>query len=168
MKTSRTLLLVLCFAGLFSKCFSQDIPAKKNSLYFELFGNAGYYSINYERSFHPNIYCRIGFETFATSGLFDRTTTGRITAVPVIVSFLTGHGKHHLEFGGGLLLGNKREFSVSNTIINLTSFLGYRYQSMTDNGFLFRLGLTPMVSLTGANYPDRYFLSAGLSIGYHF
>jgi hypothetical protein len=168
MKTSRILLLVICLSGLFSKCFSQDIQVTKNALYFELFGNAGLYSFNYERNFHPNIYCRIGFESFETSDLFSRTATGRITAVPVMASFLTGHGKHHLEFGGGLLLGNQKKFSVSHTIIDFTSFLGYRYQSLVTKGLLFRIGITPFVSLNGTNYPDKYLLSFGLSLGYHF
>jgi len=168
MRTARIFSLVICLSCLFLRCFSQDLPATKNALYFELFGNGGLYSINYERNFHRNIYCRVGFESFATSDLFQRTTTGRITAFPILVSFLTGSGKNHLEFGGGMLLGNQKDLSVSSTIVDITSFLGYRYQSMMTRGFLFRIGITPFASLNGTNYPDNYFLSFGLSLGYHF
>jgi len=168
MKNFRILLLSVCLSSQFIECFSQDLTSTKNALYLELFGNGGFYSINYERNFHPNIYCRIGFESFQTSDLFDRSNTGRITAVPLLVSFLSGHGRHHFEFGGGLLLGNRKEFSESNPICDFTSFFGYRYQSLISKGFLFRIGLTPFVSLNETNYPDRFLLSAGLSLGYHF
>jgi hypothetical protein len=168
MKNFRTLILIICFSGNLISCFSQDLPVTKNALYFELLGNGGLYSLNYERNFHPNIYFRIGFETFQTTDLFYRTTTGRITAVPLMVSFLTGHKNHHFELGGGFLLGNNKDLSGSNSIFDLTSFIGYRYQSMLTNGFLFRIGLTPFVSLNGTDYPDRVLLSAGLSLGYHF
>jgi hypothetical protein len=167
MKIIKTLFLSICFNSLFVGGFSLDLPKTKNAFYLELFGNGGYYSINYERNFHPNIYCRIGFATFQTSELFDRSVTGRITTVPIIVGFLTGQNKHHFEIGGGLLFGNKKEGSESNPICDIISFLGYRYQPLSK-GFLFRIGLTPFVSLNETNYPDSFLISAGLSLGYHF
>ena len=161
------LLLFICFVCLQPHCFSQDLPGTKNAIYFELFGNGGLYSINYERNIHRNIYCRIGYSSFQTSDIIDRVNTGRITTVPVLVSFLSGHIKHHFEIGGGLLLGKKREGTVSNPICDITSFIGYRYQALLK-GFLFRAGITPLVSVTDANYPDSFMISAGVSIGYHF
>jgi hypothetical protein len=56
----------------------------------------------------------------------------------------------------------------STPIFSLTGYLGYRYQSLISKGFLFRIGLAPFFSLNGTNYPDKYFLSPGLSAGYHF
>jgi hypothetical protein len=167
MKNFKTILLCICFSSLFIGCFSQDLPIAKNAIYFELLGNGGFYSINYERNIHPNIYGRIGFATFQTSELFDRTVTGRITTVPIIVSYLTGKNKNHFELGGGLLLGYKKEVSFSGTIFDITSFIGYRYQSL-NKGFLFRIGLTPFISLNNTNYPDSFLLSGGASFGYHF
>jgi hypothetical protein len=58
---------------------------------------------------------------------------------------------------------------IAEPIVNLTAFIGYRYQS-PGKGFLFRVGLTPSLSLDNkANYPDKVMLiDGGLSIGYHF
>jgi hypothetical protein len=167
MKYLRTLFLSVGLITLFTACFSQDLPGTKNAVYFELLGNGGYYSINYERVFHQNIYCRIGFATFQSTDLFDRSVTGRITTIPILAGFFTGQNKHHFELGGGLLLGNQTEESETNPICDITSFIGYRYQSL-KKGFLFRAGLTPFVSLNDTNYPDTFLLSAGISLGYHF
>lgn len=168
MNNFKSLILLIFFISMFKGCFSQELPETKNAFYFELFGNGGFYSINYERNIHRNIYCRIGFATFKTFDLFDRSDPGRIFTVPLIVSYLSGYKNHHFEIGGGLLLGNKNDGLESGPICDITGFLGYRYQSLINKGFLLRIGLAPFVSLNGTNYPDRYFISPGLSIGYHF
>jgi hypothetical protein len=168
MNSIRTLLLSICFISLFNRGFSQELPLTKNAFYLELFGNGGFYSINYERNIHHNIYSRIGFATFQTFDIFDRSYHGKITTVPLIVSYLSGFKKHHFEIGGGLLFGKIKEGSESNPIFDVTGFLGYRYQSLISEGFLFRIGLAPFVSLNATNYPDRFFISPGLSFGYSF
>jgi hypothetical protein len=90
MKYFKTLFLPVCFVNLFAAGFSQDLPGTKNAVYFEFLGNGGYYSVNYERDFHPNIYYRIGFGSFQSTDMFDRSVTGRITTIPILASFLTG------------------------------------------------------------------------------
>jgi len=168
MNNFKSLILTIFFISLFNGCFSQDLPITKNAFYFELFGNGGFYSINYERNIHRNLYCRIGFATFHTFDIFDRSKPGRIFTVPLIVSYLSGHKKHHFEIGGGLLLGKINDGLESGSICDFTGFLGYRYQSLLNKGLLIRIGLAPIVSLNGTNYPDHYFISPGLSLGYHF
>ena len=168
MNNFKSLILPILFISLFNRCFSQDLPITKNAFYFELFGNGGFYSINYERNIHRNIYCRIGFATFQTFDIYVRTDPGRIFTVPVIVSYLSGYNKHHFEIGGGLLLGKINDGLESGPICDFTGFLGYRYQSLINKGFLLRIGLASFVSLNGTNYPDRFLISPGLSLGYHF
>ena len=145
---------------------AQEVNLSRNSIYLEILGNGGLYSINYERSFKASIIGRIGFASFS-SDMYGYNT--RITDVPLTVSYITGKNKSHFETGGGMLLGVKKEYDVSNTLVDLIGFIGYRYQP-AEKGFLFRIGLTPFYSLDGhVNYPDSGFtLSGGLSLGYHF
>jgi hypothetical protein len=160
------LILIICLIFL-TDCLAQEAYVAKNSVFGELFGNGGLYSINYERSLSKNINARIGFSTIATRDFIDKTTSGRITTFPVLLSFLTGKRSNHIELGTGFLLGNKKDYYGTRSIIDITAFAGYRYQP-GGRGFLFRAGLTPFLSLNGTNYPDKIFLSGGLSFGYHF
>ena len=169
MNNFKALFLFVCFICLFNGCFSQDLPKTKNTFYFELFGSGGLYSINYERNIHRNIYGRIGFGTWQVTDNFSfNTEPGRITTVPLIVSYLSGHKTHHFEIGGGFLFGNEKDYMGSSPIFNLTGYIGYRAQSFISKGILIRIGLAPMISLNGTNYPDQYFISPGISVGYHF
>jgi hypothetical protein len=166
MSKTRYLIAAICFIFLMNEVKAQDLNLSRNSIYFELFGNGGLYSFNYERSITSSFIGRIGFASFA-SDLYGTKT--RITDFPLSVSYITGKNKSHFEAGGGLLLGVEKESDVSNTLVDLIGFIGYRYQP-AGKGFLFRIGLTPFFSLDGnANYPDNGFmLSGGISLGYHF
>jgi hypothetical protein len=150
---------------------SQEIKLPKNALYFEFFGNGGLYSINYEREISSKLYGRIGFSTFGLTDILGSDTENptRITVFPVMITYLSGNGKSHFESSGGMLLGLESETSVSYAIIDLTAFIGYRYQPPGE-GLMFRIGLTPFYSLDSkADYPDQGFtISAGISLGYHF
>ena len=169
MNTIKSIFLSVCFISFFNGCFSQDLPKTRNALYFELLGSGGLYSINYERNINRNVYGRIGFGTWEVTDLFSlNPEPGRITTVPLLITYLSGSTKHHFEIGGGFLLGNKKDFMGSSSIFSLTGFLGYRYQSLISKGFLFRIGLAPFISLNETNYPDSYFLAPALSIGYSF
>jgi hypothetical protein len=163
------ILFVLCFLVSLSEGKSQEIILSKNSIFFELLGNGGLYSINYERSLNTNLYGRIGFSTFlSVDFLGGGEPGGRITTIPVMVTYFSGKKKSHFEIGGGMLFG-KDNNENPGTIIDLTAFIGYRYQA-PGKGILFRIGFTPFLSLDNkANYPDKGLLiSGGISLGYHF
>lgn len=150
---------------------SQELKPPQNSLYFELFGSGGVYSINYERQVSSNFYGRFGMATFKEIDFLGESTT-RISTFPVMIGYLTGTGKNHFEIAGGMLFGTKldlTDLNNRNKILDLIVFVGYRYQPPVD-GLVFRAGFTPFFSLDNdANYPDSgYFPSAGISIGYHF
>jgi hypothetical protein len=101
--------------------------------------------------------------------LLGGDTGGRITTIPVLLTYFSGQKKSHFEISGGMLFGKVNTNLVSGAIIDLTSFIGYRYQA-PGKGFLFRIGITPFLSLDKkAKYPDKGLsISGGISWGYHF
>ncbi len=165
MKT-KFLLAFLSVLSVLTDARSQDTEPSKNSIFIEVFGNGGLYSINYERNLNSNLYGRFGFGRWASTDLSGFES--KLTTFPVLITYITDHEKHHFEIGGGFLFGSiKEELSESEFIFDFSSFLGYRFQK-TDKGFLFRIGLTPLISLNETNYPDEIMLSGGISFGYHF
>jgi hypothetical protein len=166
MKITYLLLVVICLIVSLPEGKSQEAVQSRNSVFMEALGNGGLFSINYERGFASSVYGRLGFGSWTSQFMGSDT---KMTTFPVMVSYFTGHGKSHAELGGGILLGSAKDDIGSNSILDLTSFIGYRYQS-PGRGILFRVGLTPFLSLDNeANYPDKgFFLSGGVSIGYHF
>lgn len=169
MKTKKFLLIAIWILTLLTDVKAQEVIYSKNSIFLELLGNGGLYSVNYERRFKPNLYGRIGFCSFKSIDLLSPENGDRITTIPVMITYFTGQRVHHFEMGGGMLFGIINEKNGLNTIIDLTAFLGYRYQA-PGNGILIRIGFTPFLSLDKtANYPDKgLFLSGGISLGYHF
>lgn len=164
----KVLILVVSLVLLHLVGNTQEPTRSKNSAFLELLGNGGLFSVNYERNLVPNISFRLGFGSW-TSGSFLGGPSTKVTTIPVMLNYITGQRKSHFELSGGFLFGNKRENGVSDSIFDLTSFCGYRYQAL-GNGLLFRIGLASFWSLdNSANYPDKDFIVApGISLGYHF
>jgi hypothetical protein len=169
MKKNKFLLVTLWFLILLTNIKAQEVILSKNAVFFEILGNGGLYSINYERCLSENLIGRIGFSSFLSVDVIGGETGGRITTIPILITYFSGKKKSHFEIGGGMLFGKDNEDQVAGTIIDLTSFIGYRYQA-PGKGILFRIGLTPFLSLDNkANYPDKGLsLSGGISLGYHF
>jgi hypothetical protein len=169
MKRIKYLLTGLCLIFLISNGIAQELLIPKNSFYLELLGNGGLYSINYERNITSNTCIRIGFATWKVTDIMSKTYMGRMTTVPVLASYYTGLKKSHFEIGGGFLFGKENMYNGTNPILNLTLFIGYRYQPQ-NRGIIFRAGFTPFLSLDKkADYPDPGLsLSGGISTGYHF
>ena len=167
MNPSRIFLIIISILCVEFTAVAQEEKYARNSLFLELFGNGGLYSINYERMLNKNLHARVGFATF-TSTIFMNLETS-VTTFPLLLTGTTGKKKSHFEFGGGVMTGRLKYDFESFTIVDLTAFIGYRYQPI-GKGFLFRIGLTPFYSLDDkADYPDEgFFLSGGLSLGYHF
>lgn len=140
----------------------------QHAFYFELLGNGGLYSLNYERRINEAVAARAGFAFYTSEdqmqGLKDRVFT-----VPLLVNYyLNKNERNHVEVGAGLVLGNDEKTytngEVKNEAINsATGFIGYRHQQK-ERGFLWRIGLTPLYSLSNKDF----WLSAGFSFGYHF
>lgn len=164
------LLLFCCF-----QAHSQEDIAK-TSVYLEILGNGGVYSLNVERKLGSNFYGRVGVGSWTSENFLDFGESSFVT-FPVMGNMLFGNGSNKLEIGAGFLFGSHsfesafgEENDRKNTIFSLTGVAGYRYHHPAG-GFMARVGLTPFLDLTGDEnaYPDTgLFLSGGVSVGYSF
>jgi hypothetical protein len=152
----------------------------RNSIYAEVLGNGGLYSINYDRRLGGGgASIRVGAASFEADGGFLVSVPDerhRFLLAPVLLNLLTGAGTHHLELGGGVLVGSETVTrgiggqSERFSLLSATGTLGYRRQP-ADGGFVFRIGLTPIYGFgtEEAAYPEKgFFLSGGLSLGVSF
>jgi hypothetical protein len=148
-------------------------------IYAELLGNGGLYSINYGRRLGGGVSACVGAASWETEGNFFVSVPDerhRFLLAPVLLNLLTGAGTHHLELGGGVLVGTETVTRARSgqserfTLLSATGTLGYRRQP-ADGGFVFRIGVTPIYGFGSeeAAYPDKgFFLSGGLSLGVSF
>jgi hypothetical protein len=139
----------------------------KNSIYGELLGPALLYSINYERNI-GDFSGRIGIgylslsasapETDGNGNVHTASASAEFISVPLTVSYLGIGGRNNmLELGAGATIlhmgAGASSFyassSASTTVVLGVVQAGYRYQP-ADGGFLFRVGLSPIVSEYGA------------------
>jgi hypothetical protein len=154
--------------------------AGANSIFAELLGNGGAYSINYDRRLGTGgASVRVGVSQWATTGDFFGGVSDQrkeFLTVPVLLNALTGGGTHHLELGAGVLLGSRTvtRSAIGTTdrsaIVSATGTLGYRRQR-PGRGWVFRAGFTPSYGFGNEDeaYPDKgFFPSVGLSVGYSF
>lgn len=158
--------------GFASAAFAQPtVDRARNSVYLELFGNGGLYSLNYEREVTEGLRVRIGYAGWTAQDLFAGPEASMQT-LPFTVLWSRGRGHHHAEIGGGFVTGRKTrdaDFArASQRFTSLTGVIGYRYQRR-ERGFLFRAGFTPFYALNDADdaYPDEgFFPSVGISVGF--
>ena len=139
----------------------------RNSIFVELLGNGGLYTLNYDHKFFDHVSARIGAEYISLTGS-DTNVEDRVSIflLPVMINYLVGNGNSRLELGAGAILGGV-DANVDNETVNgigggsFTGTIGYRLQPR-DGGFLFRIGFTPIVSSLG------FYPWAGLSLGATF
>ncbi len=81
-----TLFFLILFYGVGD---AQNLP---NSIYAEVFGNAGGYSINYERNLYKNLSLRTGFMFLSNVSTF-----------PMLVNYRIYSGRSYFSIGGGIL-----------------------------------------------------------------
>ena len=179
-----TIILLLNFS-LITQSFGQvtedTTSISKNTVYFELLGNGGTYSLNYDRIlFSKNLIkaaARVGL-----SDIYQAMDKRHLITFPSEISFLYGK-KHNIEFGFGYsfnFLYNSKSKYLSDVDFYPSSLLlrlSYRFQK-PNSGFFFKAGISiPTVLLSG--YRLKYFYSyvyvppsydpwPGLSFGYTF
>jgi len=162
-KSYYCIIITLFFLAFNSAASAQFV---KNSMYFELFGNGGLYSINYDRLFSENFGGRIGFSHISNLE-FIFSSVDNITIIPITLNYLTS-SDHKFELGagiavvnisGGEIFGFKADKGASGVVG--TGTIGYRYQP-DSGGFLFRIGLTPFFA------QDGFQISGGISLGAAF
>jgi len=147
----------------------------KNAIYADLLGPGLFYSLNYDRVITDDLSARIGFSylSFGVSASDGAGTTASAGfsywAVPLTVSYLgIGSENNMFEVGGGGAIMNitgsglvesSAELNASVTMVAMTALAGYRHQP-ADGGFVFRIGLSPIMVLGYDVLPSGY-LSLG-------
>jgi hypothetical protein len=160
---SRVKIIIILSIFLFytSPIYPQQRP---NSIYLELLGSGGVYSINYDRLFTPNIGGRIGFSYLSLDKDFIIPEV-TMYFFPLSFNYFVGNGSSKLEFGVGMtfVTGQFDWFGLkgSGSIVIANFNIGYRYQPV-DGGLLFRIGFNPVVTPNGVKP------WGGLSIGLTF
>ena len=146
-----------------------------HSVYLELGGSAGIYSLNYDLIF-------LNFNSFkvgARAGLqllkegYEGTTMDYF--VPITTNFMYAFNqKHHIELGVGTQIASYEIRSIiSETEIGFVrktealgnATLGYRFQN-PEGGFMFRAFYSPFFYQDGVYF--RYEHWAGISVGFTF
>jgi hypothetical protein len=137
-----------------------------NSLYLEIGGNAMGVSINYERVFVQSKRFYLTGRVGLGVGAYVRMSSHDFLAIPLLLNFQYQLSNVVvLEFGAGSTLSFVTSHQYFNPLI--TGVIGMRVQS--KNGFLFKVGFTPLVNLdnTFQMWGFETFLPwAGISIGY--
>lgn len=137
----------------------ENIPLKK-SLYFELAGSGGFFSLNYEKFIFKSTQPQFTFRAGISIAPIDKNNGSGIV-FPVMVNALFGKTAHKLEagLGQGITITTKGHFFA-----RATGVLGYRFQQPGKQWF-YRVSYTPIVSyLVDFQYTNWF----GLSIGYSF
>lgn len=165
LKTGRIVFVVFLLQLTYFNSFSQD-ENKSQAVYLELGGSGGFYTMNFDTRFTSKANGwggRIGIGYFPT--LFG---PGGVTSVPLVINYLKGEKKHFLEVGAGATY-----LSVKGNLLGLSSYAGSAlignlaigYRRVSDSGFTFRTGLTPLfgksVELSGLFMPQ-------VSLGHSF
>jgi hypothetical protein len=143
-----------------------------NVLFVELAGNAGIYSLNYERFFTDDIAARIGFGYISlTAYSGSESASASILFVPLMASYMgIGSADHKLELGAGPLFvhASARASGIGSSAANASGFgiagtasVGYRYVPH-DGGFDFKIAFTPIFGAGG------FLPWGGLGLGYVF
>lgn len=152
---------------------STGTNAKRNTVYIDILGPGGYYSLSFDRLFRVNKKNKnsisIGFEIAGiTKPYFS-------TYIPTSYNILFGKKNRHLELGIGLTFGLERMYHQSfysapqlpvghlleevDHSINFDLWalprIGYRYQK-ENGGFFFRISLTPIIVLLEYEGPVKY------------
>ncbi|MBS1634752.1 MAG: hypothetical protein JST26_02440 [Bacteroidetes bacterium] len=147
-------------------------PAR-NAAFIELGGNAGLYSLNFDRI----LFYRDRFKSSIRAGFAPLPHGHYFEQAYVLEScFILFKNPHHLELGVGATVqrrynekpDNSGDYAWENIWYSVWR-CGYRYQPR-DEGFFFRAGLTPVFMSHDAlgSHPDYFQMWAGLSVGASF
>jgi len=190
--------LFLFFSLLTFSFYSFSQSTAKNSLYLELGGAAGLYSINYERMIsegsNVDINARIGFAVVPFRDrevLVDWDIDNIAYAFPIGVNFVFGDKKNHFETGlaysivfdgrvayDGYAKTNGEFIEIVNLRVErgvghyLIPKIGYRYQK-AEGGLIFKVNATPFIIIDDAldsssSNTNRVLFWLGVSVGKAF
>ncbi|MFZ1289434.1 MAG: hypothetical protein WAR79_05060 [Melioribacteraceae bacterium] len=158
--------LKLFFASIIFNISNYILPQTENQLprnnyYFEILGNAGFWSFNYERIIKNSSIIKLGLDyvprmenSFISSPSF--------LSIPIDYCYLFSlNGNVKIELGTGLTFYfGENNFGDKDRIL-VNGILGYRYQPI-ESGTIFRITFTPVIE-SGEFRP--WF---GISFGHNF
>jgi hypothetical protein len=160
-----TILILTIILLLHFDCFSQDNKQdlSKNSIYGEIFGNAGYlYNLTFDRIVftkdQKNISIAIGLQYFNSNDIDEP-----IASISPQINYFIGKNGHHFETGVGVA------FDYLNNDYVIPLRVGYRYQKK-QGGLFFKIGFTPLIIEDFYFSDSRFTLFpwGGLGIGLTF
>lgn len=138
-KKSNLFFIVIVFFFYNMSVFSQENITNKKSnhtIFLELAGNTGSYSINYDNIFFSQnctkFTFRIGFSILPTKPI--------LILLPLEFNGLLGKSKHFFEYG----LGYTPALNENKYKNLLLVRIGYRFQKR-EGGFFLRIGFTPVI-----------------------
>lgn len=155
----------------------------KHTLYLELFGNGGYYSINYGYNFYQNKNLKLVASVGIGHHIYSvvNSTTWQ-PSLPFEFSALFGKKKHHLELGIGftpfidseviapMQVGSDPVSKGDPFVSALIPFrIGYRNQK-PGRKFFYRIAYTPYFKLPTRNEDEYGFqeIYLGFSFGWSY
>ena len=139
----------------------------QNHIYAELFGNAAYYSVNYERRLSDNLTARIGLGFLPKDSFLYRNV---YLGIPLTVSYLIGDKLIKFEIGLGATYLKSEYAGVGSrtdyrSYLLMTGILGFRLVKL-GGGLTVRFVFTPFYS--PELEPTSFQFSGGISIGHSF
>ncbi len=168
----RAVAVMVCVVSHIVVSQTEERPFKRNTLYVELLGVGGLYSLDFEHRFDEHLSGRIGFTSWSMPGFFVvGAGTLDVMGFPVMMHYLSGSGNHHLDLGMGIVVYDVkldgREFFFQQAISGQgtatvgAGTVGYRYQPRRG-GMFFRIGFTPLFTFS------HVFPTGGISLGLTF
>lgn len=177
------LISILLFSFISASAQDEDEKEfRKNTVYLELLGNGGYYSLNYDRIFEIKpkikISTRIGFTYFPDLFGNGFRQVGPLTEVSILYSLF--NNKHFLELGSGLSYFHQGYminpgYTYNEAVLFFIPRLGYRFQQ-PNGGLFFKIGFLPIYEwlvFKPQFFPlnreyHRWYMYGGVAVGYSF
>ncbi|SMO36950.1 hypothetical protein [Gracilimonas mengyeensis] len=178
---SRILAILFIFLGVSTHTYAQVtfeepeeiVPPREppiSSIYAELFGNAYYFSLNYDYIGKNNFGIRVGItpifladQNYDESSLTYSDEHSQSFQVLLMPSYFIGHETHRLELGAGFIFGfSDNDFDLRLPAYpSFTGTIGYRLLPNSED-------ITVKVAFTPIFSGDDFFPRVGISVGYIF
>ena len=177
--------VIICTINLMAQTNKDSSSIAKNTVFVELLGNGGLYSVNLDRILYHKKKIRISIRggmsyvplTISFMGgikglnIREGEIYNRSFVIPTEVNFIFGHN-HCFEMGCGFTYttGNKR-LNYDSRLFLFLRILGYRFQK-TNGGLFLRGAFVPSIKIFDFKNeilfnPDEYFFFfLGFGIGY--
>lgn len=192
-----TALLLASFSAVTAQTVNDNIDKPVSNIHIELLGGSNGIGIQYDRRFKGNsawgygIGAGWGF-SYSQSDFFRFKQNYQNLSVSPRMNYLLGRKNRKLELGVGMSIGYQfgteeyDKLSViydsesgsylaktthvkeKNNLMNYFFFANIGYRRQAHNGFLFRIGITPVFGFGGKHSIDKFQLVPYLGFGKSF